>query len=285
MNVTAIKIVIFLSLVFNHNIFAKCDTSNDRTENHIYSLEDYYKKIRKYERQGIVAHCSDSVSSDYIEVNPRPIAGLSGYNVNEMAEQIIQILYPSHTLKGEIIRIDTDDDGTKETIKENYCKGVHEILKYDRKGDLVSSEREIYKGGNIIFSMFENWNKGKLVRIKYNNFTMNISQGKTPCVIELFGTKGKSFLHLEPENEPATLTQKNTVDSSDAYDAIKYYWHPYCKEYHEKQKSAEPLRDTISFNSDTESESTQYKYYIIIVIGIMSVMLVGIVIKYKRGKK
>lgn len=285
MNVTAIKIVIFLSLVFSHNIFAKCDASNGSAENHIDFLEDYYKKIRKYERQGIVAHCGDSVSSDYIEVNPRPIAGLSGYETNEMAERIVQILYPSHALKGEIISIDTDDDGTKETIKENYCKGVHEILKYDRKGDLVSSERKIYKGRHILFSMFENWNKGKLVRIKYNDFTVNIAQGKTPCVIELFGTKGKSFLHLDPENEPAALTRKNTIDSSDAYNAIKYYWHPYCKEYHEKQKSAEPLRDTVSFNSDTESESSQYKYCIIIVIGIMSVMLVGIAIKYKRGKK
>jgi hypothetical protein len=98
--------------------------------------------------------------------------------------------------------------------------------------------------------------------------------------------RGKSvYLVLDPKNKPDTLIQKHVIDSAEVYDAIKYYWYPHCKEYHEKNKADEVLKDTVSLILDAKNNDNYAYVVIIMVIGIVVACVVIIFKKRKRREK
>jgi len=289
----AIKFIMILLFVFYKSVLAgffdKCDIPF--TEKERNSLEGYYKNVREHCRKGYVANCDDSLSSDYIEVDPRPIGGIpDAYTGNP-------IYYQDYGLKREIVNIHTYDNGTKEIRTSISCGEFSKTLetKYDPNDNLIHSLLEL-KNGRDVSSRFEVWSKGRLVRIRYNNIDRSIIE-KTPCYLKILEPKGESvIIKLDSKKEPATLMQKVIINSSEVYDVIKYHWYPHCKEYHEKHKAVDSLEDSISFYSDTEKETnisaknegnflSRILLYKIIIIGIVVACIIIIRKKRKRRGK
>lgn len=246
MIIHAIKTAIFILIVFSHSVFAKCDTVYKDTGKRVIGMEKYLQQTRKYEREGILASCDDSISSDYIEVHPLRTKFIS-HN-----------LRPGSFLKYESIYIHISDKGTKDIKIYTSCGTISESITTTRDsiGNLISSKYLVYKNGDTLSSRLEFWRGNKLVRTKYNGVTRDIIQRETPCKIRVFDiVKSESvYLTLDPKNKLDTLIQKHIIDSSEIYDVVKYYWYPHCKEYHEKHKTTEPLEDSISSYSNAKKE-------------------------------
>jgi hypothetical protein len=281
MRYIVIKITIFILIAFSHSIFAKSNTSCEDIKDAgkwIDTMDDYYKRMRNYKRESIVANCDDNIYSDYIEEDPRHTDGFVGYYV-EGSEVILT--------KKEKLSIYTNYNGTKEITKRIFCGDIYEkiVTKRDSADNLISFEYEVDRNGKTISSRLEVWKGNKLVRTKYNGILRGISQRKTPCELEVVEpAKGKTiYLVLDPKNKPDTLIQKHVIDSAEIYDAIKYYWYPHCKEYHEKNKADEVLKDTVSLILDAENDGGYVYAMIVIIIG--TVVACVIIIRKKRQRK
>ncbi|MDR2999949.1 MAG: hypothetical protein LBU89_01685 [Fibromonadaceae bacterium] len=283
----AIRTIIILFFVFCSNVFIhayenRCFFITPFSEEERSMLDDKYKNIRKYKRNGFVANCEDSLSNKYTEVDPRPCGMLDDNTGGALYNSSGEVF------KDEEFTIYTYDDSSKIIRKWISCGGVLERFetKYDSNGNLTLSEREIRKFRKPLSFRVEVWNKGKLVRTKYNNINRSIVE-KKPCLLEIIEPKGNStFLHLDPEKEPPVLVQKDVIDSAEVYDVIKYHWYPHCKAYHETQKSIKTSNDTASIISATEKEPAMpYKYYAIIVIFIVAASVLIIHKKRKGNEK
>jgi len=303
--------------------YSLCDDSFGEKEKKELQSDSYYKNVRAYEKQGFLTSCDDTLNVKEREIDPRPHGGFD--NTCNSGYFIYLMLNNKLVHKREEISIYTDvDDRTKEIRKfincerycENYCEtfeeeretiygkkgdekwiscgGFMEILetKYDSSGNLIFSRREIRKNRGILSSRIEIWNKGKLVRTKYNDVNRSIVE-KTPCYLKVLEPRGEEvILQLDPEKEPQTLTQKKVIDSAEVYEVIKYHWYPHCKKYHEAKKLAEDslnqekeLNVSIKNEEDSfQSHTSPYKYYAIIAVCI-AIASVAIIRKKRLFRK
>lgn len=243
MNTLAIKVIIILSFIFYRSTFAQHNISSNDTE---YSDEqnvlddDYYKKIRKYERNGILANCSDTLNTQEQEVDPRYTGGFSNiipnapsnylYLYAEMREEI--------AYKHEETSVYTNDDGTKTATKRITCKGIYKGIEkniYERNVTIYN------KKGIIIHSKHYTWNGSMLVQTIDDGIVRNIIPGKTRCNFTVIEPSGDSIsFNLDPKKKLDTsikirgdyhfsLYMKNPEFKIGKYDAIVYQWHSFCK--------------------------------------------------------
>jgi len=163
--------------------------------------------------------------------------------------------------------------------------------------------------GNLLFFKHYTWKDKILVQTIDDGIVRNIIKGETPCDFIIIEPSNDSVsYHLDPKKELdgfiryeerflAFITGQyifsKQVSKLSALDAIMYKWHSYCKEYHEKNKVAEPLEDSISFPSDTEKKTdisakndgnflSRILLYKIIIIGIVVICVIIIRKKWKR---
>ncbi|MDR0516503.1 MAG: hypothetical protein LBH25_05600 [Fibromonadaceae bacterium] len=274
------KAIAILLFVFFHSIFAyfECNAPSEKERS---EFDDYYKRTYAYEREDILTSCDDTLNPEFREVDPR---GCGFINTPPPTCQP-----PDEVYKSEKIRIRTNEDGIKDTTKWTSCCNIHERLrtKHDSSDNLIYFEHEIKKDRNVLSSRVEIWNKGKLMRTKYDNVNRSIVQGKTPCFLKVLESKGDIDIILDPEKEPPGLTQKKVIDSAEVYDVIKYHWHPHCKKYHEAKKITEANFNSKekpnAFAKDGDS-SSPYKYYAMIAVCV-AIASVVVVRKRRKGGK
>jgi len=300
MNTIAIKIIIILVFIFCHNIFA-IDCQPFFSEKDRSKLDSYYKDMYKYTREGLVANCNDSLSSDYIEIDPRPCGGmLDGlysfcFN-NSIDDKLVR--------KCERIDIYKNDDGKKRTIKEIYCGNFFEkiVTIHDKKDSLL-------------FSKHYKWNGKMLIQTIDDGITRKIIPGKTPCYFTIVESSGDFvYFELNPKKViSGSIKNRDNftsfIDGSSIfhgkysrsygkeygeYDAIVYHWHSFCK----TNPEFEILIDTNDFNPNLEedtcvsikgndsspSHTSPYKYYAIIAVCI-AVASVAIIRKRRKARK
>jgi hypothetical protein len=275
----AIKAVAVLLFTFCGNVFAStfffdgCShlILSSEEERNALELSDYHKNLRVYKRADFVLNCDDSLSSDYIEVDPRPCRGIfPNTTVPKFSLDSLRYIdinyYKARTFKTETFQIYTYGNETK-----TFTKDIH------------------IKCGDFSKTISESWNKDKLTRIRYNDVNRSIVE-RTPCYLKILEPKGEDvIIRIDPEKEPPALVHKVVVDSGEVYEAIKYHWYLHCKKYHESKNlaaslSSEELSDLTKDNDDSLPYPLPYKYYLIIAAFTM-VAIVAIIYKRRKAGK
>jgi len=247
---------------------------------------------RMYEKRGIVFSCNDTLNFAEREVDPNSRRGSEDVCAFFDWASTYLTLDDKLMRKNEEILVYPEIYGKKTIQKFTSCGGFFEILEteHDSIGSLIFSRREIRKYGETLSSRIEVWNKGKLVRTKYNDVNRSIVE-KTPCYLKVLEPNETIIIQLDPEKERPVLTQKVAVDSNEVYEVIKYHWYPHCKKYHETKKLVEAdlnqekeLNVSIKNEDDSPSHASPYKYYAIISVCI-AVASVAIIRKRRRTRK
>jgi hypothetical protein len=279
---TAILLFVFcgnvLASTFFYDNCAYLILSSEEERNAL-ELDYYYKNLRIYKRKGFVANCDDSLSFDFVEVDPRPCYGIPDAYTGPVYHQ-------GHALKKETLEIYTDNNGTK-TITENIDCGIFSRrfkIEHDFSDNLIHSLLEMRNGSNDHSSRFESWNKDKLMRIRYNDVNRSIVE-RSPCYLKVLGPKSEEvIIRIDPEKEPPALVQKVVIDSGEVYEAIKYHWYPHCKKYHESKTLDTSLNSQKELDTSMKDSSSPYKYYAIISICIIAASIVAIRRKWRTKK-
>jgi hypothetical protein len=292
-NMIAIKIIIILLFIFCNNIFAyrslDCSPPSKKERS---KLDDFYRNLYKYEREGILASCDDTLtlSSKEREVHPSGcftfLDGLTTHCPSSDNEKLVR--------KCERTSIHTNYyEGMKQIEKEITCKDFHEkiVTLYDKKD-------------SVLFFKHYKWEGEMLIQTIDDDIVRNIIPGKTSCDFTIIEPSGDSIsFHLHPKQNPSgriknrnqfanymnghPLIQKFKVKAG-KHDAIIYHWQLYCKDYYETE---ELIRGTHHLDMENEQEiamkdgyASPYKHYAIISICIIAASIVALRKKWRTKK-